>query len=101
MTEPGSTNESQSSGSSVSSQGSPDSSSAPPGRVGNRSMDVLCWVTVGIVTYGWLVAKALPAGTPGIAILGFYASAILPGSVLMGLGTVLIDRVVPARGGGK
>lgn len=100
MTEPGSTNESQSSGSSASSQGSPGSSSAPPGRAGNRSMDILSWVTVGIVTYGWLGAKAL-GSTPGWMILLFYGSAILPGTVLMGLGTVLIDRVVPARGGGK
>lgn len=75
------------------------SSSLPrDGRAANRSMDYLSWVVVAIITYAWLWTKKLDGVRPEF-VLGFFASVVLPGSVLMSLGQSMIDRLVPARGG--
>ena len=60
-------------------------------------MDILCWGVVGIITYGWLRTQKLDH-VRGEVILAFFASAILPGSVLMSLGQSVIDRLVPKGG---
>lgn len=90
------TSDPHSSASPASSQPSPSSSSPPPPHAATKAMDALAWVVVAVVTYAWLRTNKLDT-VPAWGMLSFYAAAVLPGGVVTGLGTTLIDRLLPKK----
>jgi len=91
----GSNTETPSSSSLASSPGS-SSSSSPPRRAATKGMGWTWLAAVGVFSYAWLGTNKLQ-GMPWWGPVGFLASAVLSPDVILGLGTLALDRLLPRR----